>query len=143
MKSIASTRWQKRQRNESHKWHVGELCTCVYGEVGEGLIYRVIEVMPSNQLKVKPVFGVIADTAHRKVRNIGAGWCTPLSLVELATEYTRFGLFIAQEAKRRGAEPETDAEEVPAGDDRDDQGRSDHDDGGGLCADVSARGEVR
>lgn len=141
MKSIASTRWQKRQMNEGHKWRVDELCTCVYGEVGEGLIYRVIEVN-GNQLKVKPVYGVIADTTHRKTRSIGAGWCTPLSLVDLATEYTRFGLFIANEAKRRGAEPEADAEEVSTRDAGDVEGRSAPDDGGGLCADISSRDEV-
>lgn len=132
-------KWEIRKQNEQHPWRVGDLCTAVYDNVGEGLIYRVIEVN-GGQLKVRPTFGVIASTSGRKTRTMGKGWCKPLSLVDLATAYTKFGLFIAQEAKHR-AEQETDTEEVPAGDSDDDEGRQDDADGGGLCADISARDE--
>lgn len=145
--------WTKQEENRKHPWREGDLCTAVYDNRGEGLIYRVMEVIDgvntgqfdrrAVQLVVKPVYGVVADVKGRKTRTLGAGYCTPLSLVDLATEYTRFGLFISNEARRRGAEPEADAEEVPAGDAGDVKGRPDPDDGGGLCADVSARDEVR
>lgn len=143
--------WSKRQENQRHPWRVGDLCTAVYDNRGEGLIYRVMEVIDASsgqfdrtvaQLVVKPVYGVVADVKGRKTRTLGAGYCTPLSLVDLATEYTRFGLFISNEARRRGAEPTADAEEVPAGHAGDDAGRAPPDDGGGLCADFSSRDEV-
>lgn len=141
--SSKMTRWERRQLSEKHPWRVGDLCTATYNDVGEGLIYRVLEVN-GTQLKVKPVFGVIADTANRKTRSLGKGWCVPLSLIDLATEYTRFGLFIANEARIRGMddEPETAAATIPAGDGGVDQRRDEDDDGGGLCADAAARGEL-
>lgn len=128
--------------NEKHQWRVGDLCAVIAGTGVEGLIYRVLEVIPRSRgdaVKLMPVFGVITDIARRKVRTLGTGWCTPLSLVDLATEYTRFGLFIAQEAKNRGDEPKGCAEEVPTWDAGDDQGRHDPDDDRGLCTDISAR----
>lgn len=144
--------WAKREENRKHPWRVGDLCTAVYDNRGEGLIYRVTEVIDgasSGQfdrahvsLVVKPVYGVVADVKGRKTRTLGAGYCTPLSLIDLATEYTRFGLFISQEAKRRGAEPEADPEEVSTRDAGDVEGRPAPDDGGGLCADIASRDEV-
>lgn len=141
---------KKREENRRHPWRVGDLCTAVYDNRGEGLIYRVTRVdrlddqlgRPHVTLVVKPIYGVVADVKGRKTRTLGAGYCSPLSLIDLATEYTRFGLFISQEARNRGAEPEADAEEVPAGDAGDVEGRPDPDDGCGLCADFSARDEV-
>lgn len=96
---------------EQHEWQVGELCTCTYGGTGHGVIYRVIDVDNQGdvrpgywQLTLVPVFAVIAKTKGRGKRKIGAGWCSPKSLVDLASEYAKFGVFIAEEAKRRGAD---------------------------------------
>lgn len=153
-------RRERSLENAKHPWRVGDLCTAIYGDVGEGLIYRVVHITDTSsagtwsrpwdkELRVVPVFGVIADTMGRKPRKLGAGWCTPLSLVDLATEYTRFGLFIANEAKKRSESTATedespaDAAEVPAGDAGDVEGRASDVDGGGLCADIAARSERR
>lgn len=116
--------------NALHQWRVGEVCTAVYDNLGEGLIYRVTDVTIRSEggealLKVTPVFGVIADPSGRKPRQLSARYCTPLSLIDLATMYAKFGLWIAEEAKNRGDEQqETDSETVPAGDDGVDEGRS-------------------
>lgn len=92
-----------------HEWAIGDLCTCTYGGTGHGVIYRVIAKMPGHfgaqegMLHIAPAHGVMAKTERRGKRKIGAGWCKPLTLVDLGTEYVRFGLFIQEEAKRRGA----------------------------------------
>jgi len=129
----------------THPWRVGELCTCVYDNVGHGIIYRVAEVHSRSQhepmLKVVPVFGVLTNIKGRKSRGLSAGYCTPLSLVDLSNEYLKFGHFIAAEAKDRGAEPSTTPEKVPTGNIDDFGGRPSDDDGGGLCADISSRDE--
>lgn len=131
--------WTERAKNQEHDWRVGELCTAVYDSVGEGLIYRVVDVK-GKQLRVTPVFGVMASINRRKTRSLGAGWCTPLSLVDLANEYMKFGLFISNEAKHRGAEQEGVSTEIPAGNvSGPASGDPIIDDGGGLCADIAAR----
>lgn len=97
-----------------YSWKVGELCTCTYGNTGHGVIYRVMKVGEGRSyhreyqmLEIAPAFAVVASTEGRGKRKIGAGWCTPLTLVEMATSYARFGTFIADEAKRLGAEDGT------------------------------------
>ena len=140
----------QRKRNLEHPWHVGELCTLTYDERGHGIIYRVVELYMHHQFAtVVPVYGVIASTKGRHKRSVSVGYCTPLSLVELATEYTKFGMFIASEANKYenenepkdDAEPPRDTEAVPPGDNGDVERRQDDDDGVGLCADISARSE--
>lgn len=96
--------------SEQYNWQVGELCKAVYDNIGEGIIYRVtgvrkLEDRPTAtvQLDLLPVFGAFADIKRRRKRSLGAGWCTPLSLVDLGHEYMQLGLFIQEEAKSRGA----------------------------------------
>lgn len=146
-------RREKSISNAKHPWKVGDLCTAIYNDVGEGLIYRVVHITDTScagtwsrpwdkELKVVPVYGVIADMSCRKPRKLGAGWCTPLSLIDLATEYARFGLFISNEARTRSTtedESSPDAEEVSSGQAGDEPIRGQSDDGSGLCADISAR----
>lgn len=129
-------KWERFQLNEKHPWRAGDLCTPTYDEVGEGIIYRVLEIKGAN-LKVKPVFSVMADATKHRTRSLYKGFLVPLSLIDLATEYARFGLFIASEAKHHG-EQETAAATIPAGDGGVDQRRDEDDDGGGLCADTAA-----
>lgn len=96
--------------NKQHPWQPGELCTCTYGNVGKGIVYRVTKVDNtvtkwglSCTLDLIPVHGVLADVgAHRPRRSMGAGYCTPLSLIELATEYAKLGNFIRDEAMKKG-----------------------------------------
>lgn len=129
----------------THRWSVGDLCTATYKNVGEGIIYRVIEVSTVNPLnpswpnstvlKLKPIFGVIADVERRRTRELGAGWCTPLSLVDLGVRYMEFGTFIREEALRRAGQPETTQQT------RDGEAPGDASTGYGVCADFSARTE--
>lgn len=129
--------------DEKYKWKVGDLCTATYDGHGHGLIYRVIKVQPDRRyepvLTVEPVHGVVAKIEGRKKRELSAGWCKPLSLVDLATMYLEFGQFIESEAKKRGAEPSTTTTKVPAGNADDVRVGTNHDDDSGLCADISAR----
>lgn len=83
------------------------MCTCTYNGNGHGVIYRVTHVDNAGdvrpgywQLTLVPVFAVIAKTKGRGKRTIGAGWCTPITLIDLASEYQKFGIFISEEAKR-------------------------------------------
>lgn len=106
-------RSQQRTDNAKHPWREGELCTAVYNNLGEGLIYRVTGIVragnslrPSPLLKVIPIFGVVADPAGRMPRTLDACYCTPTSLVDLATMYAKFGLFISEESRRFIQEPE-------------------------------------
>lgn len=83
------------------EFKVGDLCTCAYKDAGSGVIYRVIEKPASgNLIKIKPVLGFFTVTQGKRVRELSASWCKPLSLIDLATTYNKFGLFIANEAKR-------------------------------------------
>lgn len=96
-----------------HRWAIGDMCKAVYNNVGEGLVYRVVDIVTDASsdkfiiasdgfiLVLVPVHGVLANIKNRKRRELGEGWCTPLSLVDLAAEYARFGEFIAEEAKKR------------------------------------------
>lgn len=134
----------------THEWKEGELCTATYKNVGEGIIYRVMEVTLTNPLnfrhpasttlKLKPVVGVIASIENRRTRELPARYCQPLSLVDMAMRYMEFGTFIREEALRRGAQSSPNAEEVPT---REPGGETPGDDGAGpgLCADFSARFE--
>ena len=91
-----------------HKWTVGDLCETSYGGIGHGMIYRVAAISSRGNgsvsvLKIVPIVGVLTDIEGRKPRSMGAGWCRPVTLVYLANEYAKFGEFIAEEARRRGA----------------------------------------
>ena len=144
--NLKMTRWERQKINAQHPWRVGELCQAFYDNIGEGYIYRVLKVTAvgnSPILKIEPIFGVLAGAKSRKNRDLGAGYCTPLTLIDLATEYSRFGLFIAQEAKRNGAEPETVAEDISPRQPDHVEGREEDVSASGLCADFSARNEVR
>lgn len=93
---------------EKHVWVVGDLCLCTYNNNGTGVIYRVIKLLPGNwgslegMLEIAPAHGVIAKTSNRGKRKIGSGYCTYVSLLELGAEYLKFGLFIQEEARRKG-----------------------------------------
>jgi len=128
-------RLQQQSISSKHFWRVGELCTAVYDNLGEGVIYRVTKVKrrPSNVppmsssslLAITPVFGVIVDIEGKRTRDLDARYCTPLSLVDLGVAYMNFGMFIAQQAKGPGDDVEKgDAEDVPAGNDGDIKERS-------------------
>lgn len=92
------------------EWNIGDLCTCTYGNVGKGIVYRVTKVNDrltswgrSTQLDITPVHGVLADVEHhRPRRGMGAGYYSPLTLVDLSTMYANLGNFIREEATRRG-----------------------------------------
>jgi hypothetical protein len=114
--------------DEQHKWQVGDLCTCRYQDTAGGVIYRVIAIQGEQkigpnkpwalsigtQLKIRPIYGIFNDAFERKrVRMIGAGWCTPYSLVELGTSYMKLGNFIREEAEKRAGEKLDD--DTPAG----------------------------
>ncbi len=91
--------------SKEHEWAVGDLCKAVYNNVGEGLIYRVTKVggkHPWLILTVKPVYGIMANTENRKVRTLGAGYCTYVSLADLGMEYMNFGTFIRDYALSLG-----------------------------------------
>ena len=91
--------------SKEHVWQVGELCACVSHDVAEGIVYRVIEIKKypgTTVLVIQPILGVLANIRNKRNRELGAGWCTPLSLVDLASVYSTLGIFIAEEAKRRG-----------------------------------------
>jgi hypothetical protein len=92
----------------NHTWHVGDLCSCVYGNMGEGIVYRVthvgIDKWKREELTVKPVLGVLADIAGRRPRTHWSKYMRPLSLIDLANNYSKLGSFIAEEAKKRGAD---------------------------------------
>lgn len=99
-----------------HEWQVGDLCLCTYGGTGHGVVYRVMEAGPLNKdsfrreyqmLTIAPAYACIAKLKGRGKRKIGAGYCTPVSLVDLASEYAKLGHFIADEAKKRGADGST------------------------------------
>lgn len=101
--------------SEKHEWQVGDLCTCIYGGTGHGVIYRVIKIRKvssqhwadTQQLEIVPVHGVMTSTKRRAKRNLAAGWCSFVSLIDLATEYAKFGTFISEEAKKRGSDGST------------------------------------
>lgn len=88
-------------------WQVGDLCKAVYDNIGEGIIYRVTAVNENRwsklDLDLVPVFGVLANIKGRRKRSLDTAYCTPLSLVDMGTEYMLFGNFIKEEAKLRGA----------------------------------------
>ena len=130
---------QQRAINSRHPWRVGELCTTVYDNLGEGVIYRVIDVKRLSRpdisplLVILPTFGVIVDIDGKRPRTLDAGYCTPMSIVDLGTAYVNFGLFIAQEARSRGSsDEETSPEEVPSRDDGDNEGNVGRGDDRGL-----------
>lgn len=99
--------------NEEHVWEVGDLCTYVSPDnTGWGVLYRVewIESYESIVPKIKgvllnlfPVTAIFFSTKKRKrMKLVEPSRCTYMSLVDLATAYANFGLFIAEEAKRKG-----------------------------------------
>lgn len=93
------------EENSKHDWKVNDLCACNYGGVGEGLVYRVIEIhgdlLLGLQLTIKPVLGVFADKKGRKKRALAAGWCIPLSPRDLYDYLDSLSVFIKQEEERR------------------------------------------
>jgi hypothetical protein len=152
---------QKREeqliRNARHHWQVGELCNTTYGGIGQGTIYRVVEVIDASQrskfshptdkeLKIVPVFGIINDIEARKSRNLGAAWCSPLSIIDLAMEYAKFGLFISDETKRLNnvastTEPSSNSTNIPSRSTYNVERRIESYDDFGLCSDISSRSE--
>lgn len=133
-------RIQRQVVNMKHSWRVGELCTAVYDNLGEGVIYRVSDVKrqgTSPLLVIVPVFGVIVDIEGKRPRVLDARYCTPMNLVDLGTSYVNFGLFIAEESRRLGdAVKKGDAEETPTGLASDLKEESPGLDGRGLLADI-------
>jgi len=122
-------RLHQQSVNSKHSWRVGELCTAVYDNLGEGVIYRVTKITRFTSsaihsthtvLGITPVFGVIVDIEGKRTRDLDTRYCTPLTLVDLGVAYMNFGMFIAQQAKGPGDDVEKgDAEDVPAGSDGD------------------------
>ena len=96
-------------RKEENEWRVGDLC-----KRWIGIISRVVEVLPAKDTaspgsrqrfvrlrleQATPLFGV-----HNRKVIVMARQCTPLSLVDLGTEYMNLGNFIRDEARRLGME---------------------------------------
>jgi hypothetical protein len=94
---------------DDHVWRKGDLC-----RRWVGIISRVIEVKKADlskppgsrqryvRLKIvqaTPLFGT-----HSKKTVVLASRCAYVSLVDLGTEYVRFGAFIRDEALRGGME---------------------------------------
>lgn len=108
---------------DKHVWRVGDLCTAVYNNVGEGIIYRVEGITPcygypanadALTLDLTPVHGIFAVISKRRYRNLGAGWCRYLSLIDLGTEYMKFAAFIRDEALRNDDKDTTVCTDVSA-----------------------------
>jgi len=101
---------------DGHVWQVGDLCTYVSTEnAGWGVLYRVEKIHIDDRGFFKPgLFDLLPITAvffsvkkRRRMKGVDPSRCTYMSLVDLATEYAKFGLFIAEEAKKRGADDAT------------------------------------
>lgn len=92
-------------KNLKHRWKVGDLCRCEYGNAGEGIIYRVVEILEPDtknpQLRIKPVLGVVADHKGKKTRGLSAGWCMPISPKDLYGFLDCLTEFIRQEEENR------------------------------------------
>lgn len=123
---------------EKHVWRVGDLCRATYNNVGEGLLYRVVDVSVKSgyapnssqyvSLKVSPIYGILADLERRKTRTLGEGWCTYVSIVDLGMEYMKLGTFIRDETMRMANnDEELKLELVATPEDA------------GVCADVAAK----
>ena len=108
-----------KKTDPNHAWQVGDLCTYVYDGRGWGILYRVTKVEPIQPtqmgnfvlynsdclLSLQPALGVLQDIDNRKGRKrVASSACTHQSLIDLATEYSKFGLFIAEEAKKKGTD---------------------------------------
>lgn len=80
----------------------GDLVTCNYEGVGDGVVYRVVEVTGQYTIKVKPIFSCFPgmDVKKRKTRDIGAGWCTKLSLDDLRNTKHELEALIGGEMNR-------------------------------------------
>jgi len=95
--------------SEEHVWQVGQLCTCAYNDVGPGILYRVTAVTQNTKfwggtsiLKLTPILGMLSpDFKGRRKRSLSSAHCQPQSLIDLASEYAKLGVFISDEAKRR------------------------------------------
>lgn len=101
----------------------GDLCNCTHGEKGKlrigdliqytscpGIIWKIIGERRTNRdwsLKVEPIFSFLVDNGTNKVKEIAQrdvyNYVHPLDIVELGTAYTKLGLAIQDEAKRRSA----------------------------------------
>lgn len=102
---------------QKHVWRIGDLCTCTYNDIGQGVIYRVTKIRTDRwdgdlkELTIAPVHSVFADITRRKPRTHDERSMKPLSLVDLGMTYLALGRFIADEAKKMGedSEPAPDA----------------------------------
>lgn len=123
---------------DNHEWRVGDMCRAVYNNVGDGMLYRVVDiVMKSNYvgkqyatLKVAPIYGILTNIERRKTRTLGEGYCTYVSILDLGMEYMKLGTFIRDEAMRVGKDEEEPELELVV-----------KDEDAGVCADVAARDE--
>jgi hypothetical protein len=91
-----------------HEWHVGDLCTYTWNELGHGVVYRVVgfgsRPWRGNRSKqhavmhVKPIFGFMQEITDRKVRDVVIDYtfhgAKPIVLIDLAREHLRLANFI-------------------------------------------------
>lgn len=112
MKKTWKSKLEIQKQNQAHPWRIGELCGAFYNEIGPGVIYRVINVETKTyhymtkgetktSLTITPVHGVVTDISNRRQRILDSAYCTPLSIVELSTEYASLGNFIRDEVQKR------------------------------------------
>jgi len=100
---------EKVSQKAKREWRVGDLCR--YGET----IFRVREIGKKEAgtnyqaLYLSAVFAFSPQSEWRD-ENVPAVWCHPVTLLDLAVLYTKFGNFIAEEARLRGEDDGTAAD---------------------------------
>ncbi|HVI40065.1 MAG TPA: hypothetical protein VM577_05345 [Anaerovoracaceae bacterium] len=61
----------------------GDLVFAVYGNIGEGTIYRIEKIDPRDQIKIRSVFclqdGQFKPARKPRIRTLGAGWIRKVS----------------------------------------------------------------
>ena len=64
---------------------INDLVFSVYGNVGEGTIYRVEGISSANVLELKPIFCIQGPEYLKKRRNrsLGAGWARKVTTEDL------------------------------------------------------------
>lgn len=86
----------------SANFSVGDIVRCNYDGAGDGVIYRVVELGGSNLVRIKPIFACFPDMCvkRRKVRDMGAGWCTKLDVGDLQAVHRELEALIGGEMNR-------------------------------------------
>lgn len=136
-------------------WLINDLAKLTDGN--DAIVYRVIDIQENDwdleTLTIKPVYGIVTELKNEQCRVIESEYCKKLTMIDMATEYARFGAFIAAETKRRNDEPPTQQKPEFPGiqteadvkstrhDDLSEPTKQQVDDDFGLCTDISARDE--